>query len=125
MERMIVIAAGGALGALSRYGLSSLMNEIAGRPSVLGTLIANLSGALILGLLLGLVQERAELPEFWRTGGAIGFLGAFTTFSTFMFESVDRLENGEVVFVFLYLAGSMVAGLALAYAGLLAGRSLA
>jgi CrcB protein len=86
MERLLVIALGGALGALSRYGLSSLMNEIAGHPSVLGTLIANLSGALVLGVLLGVIQERAELPEFWRTAGAIGFLGAYTTFSTFMFE---------------------------------------
>jgi CrcB protein len=125
MERIIVIAAGGALGALSRYGLSTLMNELTGRPSVLGTLIANLSGALFLGLLLGFAEERAELPAFWRTAGGIGFLGAYTTFSTFMFESVDRLENGEVLFVFAYVAASIILGLALAYAGMLAGRALA
>jgi CrcB protein len=125
MERIIVIAAGGALGALSRYGLSALMNELTGRPSVLGTLIANLSGALLLGVLLGFAEERAELPAFWRTAGGIGFLGAYTTFSTFMFESVDRLENGEVLFVFAYVAASIILGLALAYAGMLAGRALA
>jgi len=125
MERIIVIAAGGALGALSRYGLSTLMNELTGRPSVLGTLIANLTGALLLGLLLGFAQERAELPVFWRTAGGIGFLGAYTTFSTFMFESADRLENGEVVFVFAYVAASIILGLALAFAGLLAGRAMA
>ena len=110
---------------MSRYGVSTLMNEITGRPSVLGTLIANLSGALLLGLLLGFAEERAELPLFWRTAGAVGFLGAYTTFSTFMFESADRLENGEVLFVFAYVAGSIVAGLILAYAGMLAGRALA
>jgi CrcB protein len=125
MERIIVIAAGGALGALSRYGLSTLMNELTGRPSVLGTLIANLSGALLLGLLLGFAEERAELPAFWRTAGGIGFLGAYTTFSTFMFESVDRLENGEVLFVFAYVTASIILGLVLAYAGMLAGRALA
>ena len=125
MERIIVIAAGGALGALSRYGLSTLMNELTGRPSVLGTLIANLTGALLLGLLLGFAQERAELPAFWRTAGGIGFLGAYTTFSTFMFESADRLENGEVVFVFAYVAASIILGLALAFAGMLAGRAMA
>jgi fluoride exporter len=125
MERLAIIAIAGACGALSRYGLSSLMNEIAGRPTVLGTLVANLSGALLLGLLLGFVQERAEVPEFWRSAGAIGFLGAYTTFSTFMFESVDRLEQGDVLLVLAYLGGSVIAGLVLAYAGLLAGRALA
>lgn len=125
MERLIVIAAGGALGALSRYGLSSLMNEITGRPSVLGTLIANLTGALALGFLLGFAQERAELPEFWRTAGGIGFIGAFTTFSTLMFESADRLENGHIAFVFAYIGGSVILGLALAYAGMVAGRAIA
>jgi CrcB protein len=125
MERLIVIAAGGALGALSRYGLATLMNEVTGRPSVLGTLIANLTGALLLGLLLGFAEERAELPAFWRTAGGIGFLGAYTTFSTFMFESVDRLENGEIAFVLAYVAGSVAIGLCLAYIGMIAGRALA
>ena len=125
MERLLVIAAGGALGALSRYGVTTLMNELTGRPSVLGTLIANLSGALLLGLLLGFAEERADLPEFWRTAGGIGFISAYTTFSTFMFESVDRLENGEVAFVFAYIGGSIILGLVLAYVGLVAGRALA
>ena len=124
MERVFAVAIGGALGALCRYGLSSAMNEVSGRPTVLGTLIANLSGALLLGLLL-VFSERTEVPSFWRTAGAVGFLGAYTTFSTFMFESIDRLENGDLSFVLAYVGGSVVAGLALAYAGLLAGRALA
>lgn len=125
MERVLAVAIGGALGALCRYGLSSAMNEVSGRPTVLGTLIANLSGALLLGLLLGFFDERTEVPAFWRTAGAVGFLGAYTTFSTFMFESIDRLENRDPFFVLAYVMGSVVAGLALAYAGLLAGRALA
>jgi CrcB protein len=125
MARLLAIGLGGALGAMSRYAIATLMNEITGRPSVLGTLIANLSGALVLGLLLGFIEERAELPEFWRWFGAVGFLGAYTTFSTFMFESADRLENGEVFFVFAYIAGSIFVGLMLAYGGMVAGRSLA
>ena len=125
MERLLAVAIGGALGAVSRYALSSLINELAARPSVLGMLIVNLTGSLLLGLLLGYAEERAELPEVWRVAGGAGFIGAYTTFSTLMFESVDRLEQGEAVFVLAYLAGSIVAGLALAYAGLLAGRALA
>jgi CrcB protein len=125
MERLLVIGFAGALGALSRYGVQSLMNEVTGRPSVTGTLLVNLTGSFVLGLLLGFAQERADLPEFWRYAGAAGFLGAYTTFSTLMFESVDRIEQGAVFFVFAYLAISLVAGLALAYGGLVAGRALA
>jgi fluoride exporter len=125
MERWMAVAIGGALGAVSRYGVTTLMNQVAGHPSVLGTLIANLTGSLLIGLLLGFVSERADLPAFWRTAGVAGFIGAYTTFSTMMFESIDRLENGEAAFVFAYIAGSIIAGLALAYAGLLAGRALA
>ena len=125
MERLFVIGVAGAFGAVARYGAQVLMNEVTGRPSVTGTLLVNLAGSFMLGILLGFALERAELPAFWRYAGATGFLGAFTTFSTLMFESVDRLENGEIAFVFGYLAVSIVAGLALAYGGLVAGRALA
>jgi CrcB protein len=125
MERIVVIGLAGALGAISRYGAQVLMNELTGRPSVTGTLLVNLTGSLALGLLLGFAQERAELPAFWRYAGATGFLGAYTTFSTLMFESVDRLESGAIAFVIAYLAASVILGLALAYGGLVAGRALA
>jgi fluoride exporter len=124
MERVAVIAVAGAIGALSRYGLQSLVNDLAGRPSVVGTLLVNLTGALLLGLLIGFSEERLNLPTFWRTAGAVGFLGSYTTFSTLMFESVDRLERGEVLLVLSYLAASILLGLALAYGGLVLGRSI-
>lgn len=125
MDRILVIGLAGALGAVSRYGLQTMMNEVAGRPSATGTQIVNLSGSLLVGILLGYAMERAEFPLFWRHAGATGFLGAFTTFSTLMFESVDRLENGHVAFVVVYLGVSVTLGLVLAYAGLAAGRALA
>jgi len=124
VERIIAIGLAGALGALSRYGLQSLVNEIAGRPSLLGTMLANLSGAFLLGLLVAATESRVELSSVTRAAIAVGFLGSYTTFSTFMFESVSRLENGEMVLVFAYLAGSIVLGLGLAYAGLQAGRAV-
>ncbi len=123
MERILVIGLAGALGALSRYGLQSAINDAAGRPSVLGTLVVNLSGSLLLGLLIGVTEERINLPSLWRTAGAVGFLGAYTTFSTLMFESVDRLEGGDAPLVIAYLAASIILGLALAYGGLQLGRA--
>jgi len=124
VERIIAIGLAGALGALSRYGLQSLVNEVAGRPSILGTLLANLTGAFVLGLLIAATENRLELNSVTRAAIAVGFLGSYTTFSTFMFESVTRLENGEVLLVLAYVAGSIVLGLALTYAGLQVGRAV-
>ena len=124
MERIIAIGLAGALGALSRYGLQSLVNEVAGRPSLVGTLLVNLSGAFTLGLLIAATENRLELSSVTRAGIAVGFLGSYTTFSTFMFESVNRLENGEVLLVLGYIAASIILGLALAYAGLQVGRAV-
>jgi len=125
VERVVVIAFAGALGAVTRYGMQSLANELAGRPTVLGTLAVNLIGSLLLGLLVGWGEERLGASSLWRTAGTVGFLGAFTTFSTLMFESVERLESGDGLVVFSYIAASLVLGLALCYAGLIAGRAIA
>jgi CrcB protein len=124
VERIIAIGLAGALGALSRYGLQSLVNDVAGRPSLLGTMLANLTGAFLLGLLVAATESRLEINSVTRAALAVGFLGSYTTFSTFMFESVSRLENGEVLLVGSYVAGSVVLGLALAYAGLQLGRAV-
>jgi CrcB protein len=125
VERVVVIAFAGALGAVTRYGMQSLANDLAGRSTLLGTLVVNLLGSLLLGLLIGWGEERLDPTSLWRTAGAVGFLGAFTTFSTLMFESVERLENGEVLLVCAYIVTSIVIGLALCFAGLIAGRALA
>jgi CrcB protein len=124
MERIIAIGLAGALGALSRYGLQSLVNEVAGRPSLVGTLVANLTGAFLLGLIVAATETRLELNSVTRAAIAVGFLGSYTTFSTFMFESVTRLESGEVLLILVYVAGSIVLGLGLAYAGLQVGRAI-
>lgn len=124
MERIIAIGLAGALGALSRYGLQSLVNDVAGRPSIMGTMLANLTGAFLLGLVIAATEERLELNSVTRAAIAVGFLGSYTTFSTFMFESVSRLENGEVLIVLAYVASSIVLGLVLAYAGLQVGRAV-
>ena len=125
MDRVLVIALAGALGAVTRYGMQNLANDLAGRPTVLGTLAVNLLGSLLLGLLIGWGEERLGASSLWRTAGAVGFLGAFTTFSTLMFESVERLENGNGLLVVAYIASSIFIGLTLCYAGLIAGRAIA
>ena len=122
-ERLLLIAAGGALGALLRYGVGVLVADRLG-PTVLGTFIVNISGALVLGLFLGLTEGRWIAPPLARPAIAIGFLGAYTTFSTLMFESVDLAESGSLFTAFVNIAGSSAAGLLAVYAGLVAGRNV-
>jgi CrcB protein len=125
MDRIVLIGFAGALGALSRYGLQQLAAELMGRPTVLGTFAVNVSGSLAIGLLLGL-SEHAVVDWLlsWRTVIATGFLGAFTTFSTLMLDSVGHLETGDFPSFALNLAGSIVIGLIACYSGLQLGRAL-
>jgi len=122
-ERVVLVAVGGALGAVSRYGLQGLVAEWRG-PTVLGTFAVNISGTLLLGLFLGLTEERWTAPYLARTAVAIGFLGAYTTFSTLMFESVDLAESGSFATAVLNIGGSLLVGLSALYAGLAIGRSI-
>jgi CrcB protein len=124
VERLALIGIAGAAGALARYALQGWVNDLLGRPTVLGTLAVNLTGCLLLGLFLSLTEERFFIPTPWRTVGAVGFLGAYTTFSTLMFESVDRLESGDILTAIANLAGSVLLGLIATYLGLAAGRSV-
>jgi CrcB protein len=124
MDRLILIGCAGALGALSRYGLQRLINDALGRPTVVSTLLVNLTGTFLLGLFIALTDDRQLFPAYWRPIIAAGFFGAYTTFSTFMLESIDRWQSGDLLTVTANLTASIVIGLIAAYAGLSLGRAL-
>ena len=124
MERAVLVALAGALGALSRYGVQTAVADMLGRTTVLGTLLVNISGAFVLGLVLAATAERFEVPQEWRTAASVGFLGAYTTFSTLMFDSVSRFEAGDLPVAFANLIASIGLGLIAVYAGLTLGRAL-
>lgn len=90
----------------------------------MGTFVVNISGAFLLGLLMAL-GEGGFLPTGpWRNGLAVGFLGAYTTFSTLMLETATRGESGSMDLAIFYLTSSIVVGLVAVYGGLLLGRAL-
>lgn len=122
-ERVVLVAAAGALGSLARYALEGFVDDRLG-PTVLGTFVVNVTGALLLGLLLGITEERWLAPSLVRTAVAIGFLGAYTTFSTLAFETVDLAESGSLATAALNVGGSVAAGLVAVYAGLTLGRAI-
>lgn len=116
----VLVAVAGAAGALSRYGIGSAVGE---RSFPWATLAINVSGSFLLGLVLTLARQRGWSPEV-TTPVAVGFLGAYTTFSTFAWEGLELGRADRVAVAAAYVAGSVVLGLLAAAAGWGAGSAL-
>ncbi len=121
---VVGIAIAGALGALARYGLEGFVSDRTGGGFPWGTLTVNVSGAFVLGLLFTLLTDRYLAAPWLRSSATIGFLGAYTTFSTLSFESYRLLEDGSAALAVANLLGSCAAGLAAVYLGVVLGRAL-
>lgn len=119
---LVVIAAGGALGSLARWGLGEALARPRGS-FPLSTFTENLSGAFALGLLMVWLTEVWPSARYLRPFLAVGVLGGFTTFSTYMLDTRELLAAGRPGLAAGYLAGTVLAGLCAVFAGVLAGRS--
>jgi CrcB protein len=119
----LVIALGGALGANVRYIVNLLAGRWLGVTFPYGTLGINITGSLVLGFFLTLATERLEIDPLWRLFFATGFLGAYTTFSAYTYESLLLLREGAYVPALAYLVGSVLGGLGGAALGIAAARS--
>lgn len=115
------VAVGGSFGAVSRLLVGRLL---AGGAFPWATVVVNLAGCFALGLLLGATNDGVPSHRAMRVALGTGFLGAFTTFSTFSVEAVTLAEKERWLAAGLYVGGQVVVGLALAAAGLIAGRAL-
>lgn len=124
LNQLIMIAAGGATGSLMRFMLSTGVHRVAGRDFPYGTLSVNVLGSLLMGLLYILLIERASVGVEWRALLLIGFLGAFTTFSTFSIETLNLLENGELIKAGANVILSVLLCIFAAWVGVILGRHL-
>src|SRR3954454_9837928 len=122
---ILLIAVGGASGAVTRYLVDGFISDRVAPGFPWGILIVNLSGAFVLGLLYALAIERDVLSAEIRAPLLIGFLGAYTTFSTWMLDSWRLAEDGAVVLALANAGGSLVAGIVAVVAGLTLGRLIA
>lgn len=111
------IALGGAFGALGRYTLSNLIHSKTGIIFPWGTFSVNILGCFMLGLIYVLGTEKIMLSPNIRAFLTIGFLGAFTTFSTFSLETLNMLKDGEIRLALFNAAGSLIIGLAAVWLG--------
>ena len=124
MIRYLLVGIGGFFGAVSRYGLSGLVHRMLKRPGFpFGTLSVNLLGSLLIGMAMGLVETTEWLTPSLRLLLLIGFLGGFTTFSTFSYETFALFRQGEISLGLLNLGIHLGAGLFAVWLGLLAGRA--
>ncbi len=120
---LVYVALGGALGAAARYGLSGWVQSLAGAGFPAGTMTVNVLGSFLLGASLRYLEAMPVAPEL-RALVTIGILGAFTTFSTFSYEAVAMLQDGEWGRAGWYMMGSMVLGVAAVILGFSAGAAL-
>lgn len=121
---VVLVAAGGAAGAVARYLVDGWIADRTGGAFPWGTLVINLTGTFLIGFAFALVIEAGALPAWTRAPFMIGFLGAYTTFSTLMLESWRLWEDGAVALALLNVAGSGIAGLVAVLAGLTLGRAI-
>lgn len=124
MKYLIFIALGGAAGAVSRYLLANWVHQLWEGHLPLGTLLVNALGSLVIGIVYVVIIERELLHPDWRSVVMIGFLGAFTTFSTFSLETIHLIEAGQLLHAAAYTLLSVVVCVALAGAGIQLSRMM-
>ena len=121
---LLIIALGGALGAVSRFLLGNGVSRALGSALPYGTFVINIVGCFAMGLLMTIIVDREMLPAAWRLFLCVGFLGGFTTFSSFGYEALILLTEGRLLAALAYVGGSVVLGLVAAAAGVLCARAV-
>lgn len=124
MSQVLAIAAGGALGSVLRFWMSTWVHAWAGRGFPYGTLAVNVLGCLAIGLLFVLLLERVNQDSLWRAGLLIGLLGGFTTFSSFSLETLGLMNEGLWARALTNVVASVVLCLMATWLGIRLGRLL-
>ena len=119
----LLVAVGGAIGSVLRYGTGVFVGSLWRNPFPLGTMLINILGSLVMGLFVGLM---ARLLPSWQNDArlffAVGVLGGFTTFSSFSLDAITMIERGELALAVLYILLSVVIAVPALYIGLVVMR---
>ena len=122
--RILLLIVFGAAGTLARYGLQGIVQDRTGTGFPSGTLAVNLIGCLLLGAVGQYSLNHLSVPPEWRIAITIGFFGAFTTFSSFGWETVRMLEDGEWMRASLYVGASVIGGIVAVMLGIRLGNAV-
>jgi CrcB protein len=123
--KFIMVGIGGFLGAVARFWLGSYIIGKMGTRFPYGTFVINISGSFLVGLILTLLEQKGQWSSNWRYLIPIGFIGAYTTFSAFEYETLRSVQEGQFLMSFLNVTLSVVVGFAAVWAGFAAGKAIA
>ncbi|BCS86976.1 putative fluoride ion transporter CrcB [Pseudodesulfovibrio sediminis] len=124
LTKILYISIGGAAGSLSRYWLSGVAQRLGGESFPFGTFAVNMAGCLLFGAVWGFFENRILAGSELRLLILTGFMGAFTTFSTYMFETAELVKYGQMLAAMINVVGQSLVGLALVLTGMALGKLL-
>jgi CrcB protein len=119
-----MVGIGGFAGAIARFALGSYIGNRMGSRFPYGTFVINISGSFLIGFILTMLAQRTDASPNWRYLIPIGFIGAYTTFSTFEYETLRTVQDGQVLIAVANVSLSVIAGFVAAWVGVIAGRAL-
>jgi CrcB protein len=124
LQKYLLIAAGGGLGSIARYWVGSTISGRMGTRFPYGTLVINITACVLIGFTITYLGKRADLSPAWRFLVPVGFIGAYSTFSTYEWETLSTIRSGAFALASLYVVGSLIAGLAATWCGVLLAEAI-
>ncbi|GAB6125470.1 fluoride efflux transporter CrcB [Humidesulfovibrio idahonensis] len=121
-QKYLFLCLAGSAGTLARFWVGGVFQRLAGEGFPFGNFVVNITGCLLFGLVYAIVENRSGLPGDMRLYALTGFMGAYTTFSSYMFESVALMQNGQWFAAASNITGQTVLGVVSIVAGLALGR---
>jgi CrcB protein len=125
MTKYFMVGLGGFLGSIARFWLGGFISERMGTRFPYGTFVINISGSFVIGLILTLLTENAHWSPNWRYLVPVGFIGAYTTFSTFEYETLRSVQDGQWLMAILNVVLSIILGFLGVWLGVVTGRAVA
>ena len=119
-----MVGVGGCLGSILRFWLGSYIGSRMGTRFPYGTLVINITGSFLIGLVFALLTARTHWSPNWRYLIPIGFIGGYTTFSSFEYETLRTIQDGQIGLGFLYVAISVIVGFVAVWGGVMAARAI-
>ncbi|HEX8815652.1 MAG TPA: fluoride efflux transporter CrcB [Terriglobales bacterium] len=131
MERLesvgkyLIVGVGGFAGSVARYWVGAYVGQRMGTRFPYGTFLINITGSFLIGFVMTVLTERTSLSPNWRYLIPIGFIGGYTTFSTFEYETLRAVQDGQFIAGALNVVLSVIVGFAMVWAGAVAGKAVA